>query len=337
MKNISKPVVCLDIGSYAIKVVELSRSKEGTHVERAAILPVTSLSNESVSKVLRALFDKWSPLPRHLRISVKGPSLLVRRIQLPKMTPGELKSAIRFEAEGQIPFSIEDCILDFQILNEVSQENKINVLLVAAKKDFIQQKLDLLAELGLKPEVIDLDVFCLVNAFGILGGEDSSGTYGLLNIGHQISSFAIIHEKLPLFIREIPYGGFQVTKALAELKGISETAADEMKLVALPQHLEDIRSATQKGFESLLEELKHSIDFFENDTGVNLKTIWMGGGGALAAGASEELSKELERQVSLWNGATKMSALEDTTAELLKTNAYQFDVVLGLALRGTAD
>ena len=325
--------VGLDIGCYSVKCVELSRSKDSILLHRVTILPVSDSSPPNFAKVLGVLFNPTTPPPKHLRISVKGPSLLMRRLELPLMTPTELKGAIRFEAEGQIPFSIEDCVLDFQILNQRPQENKMNVLLVAAKKDFIQRRLDMLTGLGMKPEVIDVDIFCLVNAFEVLSGHEGDKTYGLLNIGHQVSSFAIIHEGVPFFVREIPYGGFHVTKALAELKGISETHADQMKIAAAREDAAAIGSATEKGFESLVEELKHSIDFFENDMGEELKFIWTSGGGALATGAADFFSKTLEKQVSLWDNTKKMDGFGDIDVSFLRNHSHELNVALGMVLR----
>lgn len=334
MKHKAVTAIGLDIGSYSIKCVELSRTKDAIELHRVTILPVSDSSDSSYLKVLRLMFSQQTPsLPKHLRISVKGSSLLMRRLQLPLMTPGELKSAIRFEAEGQIPFSVDDCILDFQILNEIPEENKMNVLLVAAKKDFIQKRIDLLLGLGIKPEVIDLDIFCLVNAFEVLSGHEEDKTYGLLNIGHQVSSFAIIHEGLPFFVREILVGGFHVTKTLAELKGISETEADQMKMARPGEDAAVIETATEKGFESLAEELRHSIDFFENDVDAELKFIWASGGGALAAGAMDFLSKSLEKKVLLWDNTKKMSVFGNIDMPFLREHSHQLNVALGMVLR----
>jgi type IV pilus assembly protein PilM len=326
--------VGLDIGTHTVKCVQMTHDEQSIKLHRVSILPVTGSSKEAVMKTLPLLFETSQPLPKNIRISVKGSSLLMRRIQLPMMTPAELKSAIRFEAEGQIPFSIEDCILDFQILDKDAEKKIMHVLLVAAKKDYIEDRLGLLKNLGVKPEVIDVDIFCLVNAFEMLNNDEQNKTYGLLNIGHEVSSFAIIHEKLPFFVREIPLGGARVTRALMELKGISENEADLLKLSRLPEHLDLLKEATRKGFEALVDELEHSINYFENETEEEIKFVWMSGGGAMSFGAGEILSGGLKREVSLWDNTKKMEVFGDVDHAYLREHSHELNVAFGMVLRG---
>ena len=175
----------LDIGSYSVKCVEMSHTKDAIELHRVTILPLPGISK--LPDVLKAMDLQGA---KHVRISVSGPSVLVRRITLPLMTPAELKGAIRFEAESHIPFPIDDCILDSQILNQPDKKT-MNVMIVAAKKEFIRSRLKVLEDLDVHPELIDMDIFCLLNVFEVLKEKIEEKSYGLLNIGHNLSSFAI--------------------------------------------------------------------------------------------------------------------------------------------------
>ena len=325
----------LDIGSYSIKCVEIANSPDKFKLQRVSILPIDRSSADSVTKALKLIFDQHAPAARRVRISVSsGSSLLTRRIQLPNMTHAELKGAIRFEAESHIPFPIDDCLLDFQILNQTEDKKSMNVILVAAKKDFIQERLKILASAGLTPEVIDVDIFCLVNAYEMLGPEPVDNTFGLLNIGHVSSSFAIIQDRRPFFVREIPFGAQEVNKVLAQMKGISEAEADRVKIERKPETLADLKTAAEKGFAPLSEGMTHSIDYFENETAEELKSIWLSGGGALCPGAPEVLSAELGKQVVLWDNTKKMEIFGDIDQKFLAEHSSELNVALGMVLRG---
>ena len=334
-----EPVIGLDVGSYSIKSVEVSPDS-GAKLRQFSVLNLDSPTPESLQEALKSIVGPYQGRSVRWRISVAGPSLLMRRIQLPVMTPAELKGAILFEAESQIPFPINDCQLDFQILNTQAlpagrqADNKtMNVLLVAAKKDFIQERLKVLSALGVTPETIDADIFCLTNAFEWLGEEAAQKTYGVLNIGHTGSSFAILQDKIPFSMRDIPVGGAEITKQLALAKGISEPDAEKMKIShAAPMH-EELKAATAKGLESLAEEIKHSVDYFENETSEDLKTIWLSGGGALAEDAASVLSEELGRPVQFWDNLKKMEVSGDADKKNLGEQSRVLNVALGMALK----
>lgn len=324
----------LDIGSHSVKCVEITHGDGAIKLHRVLILPVPDNTAKGWAEVLKIIMEPLEPTKR-LRISVSGSSLLIRPISLPLMTPAELKGAIRFEAESHLPFPIDDCILDFQILNRDEAKKSMNVLLVAAKKDFIQDRLKVLAELNIHPELIDVDIFCLINAFEMLGDGQQDKTYGLLNIGHQVSSFAIIQGGQPFFVREIPLGGHSVTKALAEMKGIPDTEADQLKMNRDSPAADSLEEATKRGFEQLVSELNHSIDYFENESGEELHQIWMSGGGALSVGAAEILSKELGKQVSLWDNVKKMEIFGQLDQKYLTDHSAELNVAFGMVLRDT--
>ena len=330
----NKPVsaVGLDIGSYSVKCVELTHTGETVQLHRASILPAKD--PESLKTILKLIFDPSHTTPSRVRIAVSGPSLLVRRITLPTMTVGELKSAIRFEAESHLPFPVDDCVLDFQILGQEPDKKTMHVMLVAVKRDTVAARLELLASLNIHPEIIDADIFCLLNAFEMLGDSGSERAYGLLNIGHRMSSFAILHDRVPFFVREIPFGGAQITQALAEIRQIPEPDADALKHERSAEILDDLRAATQKGFEPLAEQIEHSIDYYENEVGEDLKHLWMSGGAALSYGASEVLSAELEKEVTIWDNIKKIESFENVDQKFLAQHSAELNVAFGMILRG---
>ncbi len=327
--------VGLDIGSYSVKCVEIIQDDKKVGLRSAQIKRLASNSADNLRAALRAIRLGLSSPIKHIRISVSGPSVLIRNVTLPRMTPQELKSAIRFEAERHIPFQINECAVDYQVIGQTSDKVSMKVLLIVAKKDFIDQQLKALSDCDLEPEIIDSDIFCFANAFEKLADDSQAKTYGLLNIGHSLSSFATIHDKQIFFVRETPFGGLGVTKALAEFKKIPEEAAEDKKKRREPELLPDLFWATQKGFEPLVEEMKRSIDYFENEAGEELKEIYIAGGGARSQGACEVLSEELGRKVQLWDKIKKTDIIGHVEPKFLEEHFAELNVAFGLALRGT--
>ena len=331
-------MIGLDIGSYSVKCVELTRVKEKSKdkfvLNQAALLPLGSQSSDDLTTILKPLAGLIQKGKNHVRIVLSGSSLLVRCIQLPVMTQGELKGAIRFEAENHIAFPIDDCILDFQIVNQNAEKKIMNVLLVAAKRDYVQEKLRMLMDLQIYPEIIDVDTFSLVNAFEVLetGAGPDEKTRALLNIGHRVTSLAILHEKLPLFVREIPMGAAAITKVVAEAKSLSEADANVLKEETRPELLEEIKGFTQKGLESLVEEVKRSLEYFENEIQTQVPSVYLSGGGSLGPGAAEGIASELGKKVVAWDGR-KIESAPGADRKTFEDNAALFNIALGLALR----
>lgn len=322
----------MDIGSHAIKCVEAVLEGGRWKITQAALEPVSGTTKTALTESLKKLFAQKTFSTKKVRISVSGPSLLIRRILLPKLTPAELKGAIRFEAESHIPFPIDDCILDFEILDLTPDKKQMNVMLVAAKKELVLERLQCVTDVGLEAELVDTDIFCVANAFEALTPE-AEPLYGLLNLGHQTSSFVIVQNKRPFYVREIAWGGREVTKALAEIRGLAESDAEKIKMANAEADRPDIAKATQRGIELVGAELRHSIDYFENESGETLKWIGLSGGTSALPHLAQPLSEELGKELAPWNPVKNVEVVSPADPALLAARGCEFAVALGLALR----
>jgi type IV pilus assembly protein PilM len=335
IKGKSLSVVGLDIGSYSIKHVEVEIEDSKTRLIRVSVLPISDASTGTAAKALALLVDKNPLVNKRVRIAVSGGgSLLIRRIQLPNMTRSELAGAIRFEAESHIPFPIDECEVDFQILGQTEDKKSIHVMLVAAKKELINERLKLAAAVNCVPEIIDVDIFCLINAYEVLGQAGAENMFGLLNIGHLTSSFAIVRNHQPFFVREIPHGALGITQALMQAKGITQSEAQRMKSEPAAEGRAELQAALEKGLEPLIEEMRHSIDYVDNDTGEELKTVWLSGGGALCPGSAQTLSDGLGIQASLWDNTKRLEVFGGVDQKYLSAHSLELNVALGMVLRG---
>ena len=319
----------LDIGSVSVKYVQVLKTKQGTQLHRAALTPLSADMD-----VRQALEKMGLSSTGHVRSSLSGPSVIIRRVSMPLLSAGELQGAIRFEAENHIPFPIDECVLDYQVLNRDTAKKQMNVMLTAAKRDILDTRYRLLSELKMNTEIIDLDIFCLINAFETLNPNHGETQYGLLNIGHNMSWFVILSATDPVFVREIGCGGAHVTKALAEVKTVSETEAEDLKIKKPAGEEANLKSATQKGFEPLSEEIRRSIDYVENESKQEVKKIYVSGGGALAADTLETLSAQTGKTASFWDSAKNLTILPEADVAFVRDHSIELAIALGLAVRG---
>src|SRR5881296_4360500 len=183
LRKSSKAVVGLDIGSSAVKAVELKPSGKGYKVTAVGIEPVPPdsivdgaiIDGTAVADAIRRLFENKAFKTKEVAASLSGNAVIVKKISLPVMTEAELAESIYWEAEQYIPFDIQDVNLDYQILDAgTGEEGKgtMDVLLVAAKKEKIADYTGVISQAGRVPVVVDVDAFAMQNAYEINYGLD---------------------------------------------------------------------------------------------------------------------------------------------------------------------
>lgn len=328
-------VTGVDIGAYSIKCVSLIRKKDFFELTHAGYYLVGNTGPSELSAIFKPYFDADPTLKKKVRFSLSGPQVVVRRITLPIMTHAELKDAIRFEAESHIPFAIDECVLDFQILNQIPNQPMMNVLLGAARLEYVQERIRFLSDLNIQPDWADLDSFCLINAFELFSDRPISESHGLLNIGHRGSQFVIIQQGLPYAVREIPRGGQDLTRALSETKVIEMTDAEKLKHDASGAAASDeMKTLLSSVMEPLAQELKNSVEAFEAETNEKIGWIGLSGGGARVAGLDVFLSESLGKRVTSWNNLSKIKSPKGDLPVDFANRASEYVVALGAAATG---
>jgi type IV pilus assembly protein PilM len=205
--------VGLDIGSSTVKAVEISPRKNRefdlTHLGVAslpaeAIVQGAFLNSSAIVDAIREAVDTGKIKTKQVAAAVSGHSVIVKRVSLPAMSRAELDEQIRWEAEQYIPFDVNEVNLDFQILDEASSEGQMDVLLVAAKKDLIDDYVQVITEAGLIPAVIDVAAFAVENAFEQNYETPPGQRVALVNVGAQVVNINVIQSGIP-----DPLGGFR--------------------------------------------------------------------------------------------------------------------------------
>ena len=227
--------VALDIGSSSIKMVEAAVDKSGYRVLNLGILPLpeNAIQNNMVVDaapvvdVIRRLMLENGVKSKQVISAVPGRAVIMKKVQMPKQEPAELEANIEFEAQNIIPDSLQNVNLDYQVIHEADDGNKMDVLLVAVKKEIINSYADVIAEAGLIPAVMDVDYFALENMYEAnYRGEGATGVVALIHIGAQYTSITLLQGGVSIFTGDLSLGGAYFTENLARQLGIGVVAAD---------------------------------------------------------------------------------------------------------------
>ena len=220
----TKGIVGLDIGSHAVKLVAI-KAQRGDQPFELTHFGVAELPSESivegavvrpadVAQVIRDLLSNNKVKTGQVATAVSGHAVIVRRVTMPRMDEEELRESIQWEAEEYIPFDVDDVNLDFAILDEDEAKNEMDVVLVAAKRDRIEEFMAVIEESGRTPVVVDVDAFALQNAFELNYPERQHEDVALLNLGASVINVAVLEEGRPAFWRDITLGVRQYVAAL---------------------------------------------------------------------------------------------------------------------------
>ena len=331
-----RSLIGLDIGARSVKAVELTWS--GGPVITGfgfAELP----SPDAVPDTVARLFKENEFHTRRVVTAVSGKSVIVRYLTMFKMSPDDLKNAIRYEADKYIPFDVEEVVLDckpFEApgLGEVGP-NEMRVLLVACKRALVDEQLRVLVGLGLQPEIVDLDVFALGNAFETTMRSIPEGekVRALVDVGASKTSVNVMRAGASLFTREIHAGGDAFTQAIANRLGLKDPEAEALKRRPGDQ-TERVRAAVTSAVDDLGTEVRLSFEYFENQFDRGVDEVLLSGGGARLAGIADDLARIVSRPTAAWDPTGDLPIAADRVdADALREHSGELAVAVGLASR----
>lgn len=353
----ARGILGLDIGSHSIKVMELKEAKGGAwkllkfglhKLPAEAIVDGAIMNSAAVVEGIRDLVARHKIKTRDVTTSISGHSVIIKKITLPVMTEDELSESIQWEAEQYIPFSINDVNLDTQILSVNEDSGQMEVLLVAAKKDIIQEYTAVIAEAGLKPLIMDVDCFAIENTYDLSETMEPNEVVALVNIGASLININILNNGVTAFTRDINMGGNQFTEEIQKQLNVSYEEAEALKLggnisstqstteAIVPQEVGAILRSTS---EAVSLEIQRSIDFYlATAAGTSLNKVVLSGGTAKVAGLREALETTLNAKVEMADPFRNITFNPkefdpDYLADLAPLSA----IVCGLALRRLGD
>ena len=335
-----KSLVGLDIGSSEVKAVELT--DVGDHLVITGFgrskIPSKEGVNEAISEALRRSGIKT----KRVATAVSGRSVIVRYINMVAMSDEELKSALRYEADKYIPFELDEVVLDCARLEDPNEapgsKKEMKVLLVAVKRNLIEEHVQTIQSLGLVPTVIDVDSFALGNAFELNSlnsprVDDDKKVIALVDIGAVKTNINILKANTSYFSREVYLAGNDFSESIARRLGVDQVEAAEMKVNPEGRE-ESIEESILPVLDDLGNEIHLSFDYFENQFDHEVDEVYISGGSAALPGLKTSFERIFDRRIYFWDPTENLEIRSDRIdVQELKEHKGQLAIAVGLASR----
>jgi type IV pilus assembly protein PilM len=349
--SVNNGYVALDIGSSSIKMVEAAVDKGGYRILHLGILPLPEqaiqnnmvVDSKPVVDVIRRLIQENGVKSKQVISAVPGRAVIMKKVQMPKQEPAELEANVEFEAQNIIPDSLQNVNLDYQIVNQADDGNRMDVLLVAVKKEIVNSYAEAIEEAGLTPSVIDVDYFALENMYEAnYGDQANNGVVALIHIGAQYTSITLLHKGISIFTGDLSLGGAYFTDTLARQLAVGIEAAEAYKATGIldGNKQSDFEATLQSSSEELAEEVRRTVSLYgavPSDDGDGLKTIYLSGGGAKLAGLRAILEERMGVPARLSEPFRAFNVHKSIDREYLLDSAPYFAVGAGLSIRRPGD
>lgn len=336
----------LDIGSHTTKMVDLARNRGRYELKALGLGMVPAecivdkdiMDSETVVDTVKNLRDNLKARARGTATSVAGHSVIVKKAELPLMTQSELEMTLMEEAEQYIPFDINDVYLDFFILGEsLERSDMMDVLFVASKKEMVDDYSSAIRNAGLKPMVVDVDVFALETMYQMNYPDAIESIVALVDVGASMININVLKDGTSIFARDISMGGRQLTERIQREFGVSYERAENIKCGSNIDgiDLERINYIFKMSCETFVQEIRRTLDFFLSTmVNENIEKIYLSGGCARTPGLINLMKKQMDMPVEMINPFNTIAWDEKLfDPAYMDYIAPQMAVAVGLALR----
>lgn len=346
--GIKNNLVGLDIGSRILKAAEIVETKRGYRLRKFCTIDIppgliedgTINDGEKIAEYIRKLFKDNKLTENNVALSIGGFSVIVKKIYVQKMDESKLQETIQFEAEQYIPFDISDVNLDFQIIGEnENNPNQMSVFLVAAKKEMVNEYLNLVQIAGLNPCIVDVEAFALQNIFEF-NYDETNDNIALIDIGASKTSLNILKGFSSLFMRDVSLGCGQINQKIVSLAGCTLDEAEQIKFGSQNDKVstDDLKEIVSSVVSGWCTEIKRALDFFYSTyPDDSITKIILSGGGANIKDFRQLLSMETSAEVELIDPFNKLELADNLDSTYLEKIAPQAAISMGLALRRIDD
>ncbi|MCL2625873.1 MAG: pilus assembly protein PilM [Cystobacterineae bacterium] len=349
-----KPAIGLDIGSTSIKLVGLKKQRNRYVLEHFGIkyippetivegaLMNSSVIMQSIQELVRELRIKR----KEVAIGIGGNSVIIKKLTMPTMSHFELEETIGAEMQQYIPFDAKDVFVDTFILPRKEDEatKQMDVVLVAAKKEIVNDYLSIVGESGLKPVVVDVDVFAIQNCFHTNYGVNENDTIALINMGAEVVGINIIRKGISEFTRDIHIGGQQFTEEIQKQFNVSFDEAEILKSSVYESQIDvsaqkQIQASIGKIAEQVAGEIQRSLDFYSGSYGdSHFSKVYVSGGAAKTPRLIQAIQDRTRTQTEMIDPFKGIHIdSKRFNHEFIEKMGMLGTVAVGLALRSPGD
>jgi type IV pilus assembly protein PilM len=343
--------VALDIGSSSIKMVETSIERSGYRVRSLGVLPIAVdavqnnmvVNTKLVADTIRSLIQENRVKSTQVVSAVPGRAVIMKRIEMPMQEEAELEANIEFEANNVIPERMENVNLDYQVVNASAGGSKLDVLLVAVKKEIVNSYTEAIEEAGLKPVIMDVDYFAMENMYEAnYSAEPAGGMVGLIHIGSRYTSVTLLQNGMSTFTSDLPFGGDDFNVSLKRDLNLSSEAAETAKITGMVDGKQgfDIEAMLRPISENLAEEIRRTVTLYGTvgaEEGDGLKSIYLSGGSAQTLGLRAILEQQLAVAVRMAEPFRGFTLDKKIDRHFITEAAPAFAVGAGLSIRRPGD
>lgn len=331
----------LDIGSSAVKVVQLREAGDGYALGALAVVPLppNTIAEGTINDpptVIAAIKDAVAAAgvtSRDAVIGICGRELIIKKIQIPEVPDKELAGAVQLEAEHHIPFAADEVFLDHHVVG--THDGTMDLILVAVKKAKVTEYAGVVEEAGLVPAVVDVDGFAVENQYELNASDAAEEAVALIDIGASVMKTNVTRGGVSIFARDIPFGGNRYTEAIASVLSLSFEEAEAAKLSGSADPA-TIAPAIESVSRELALEVQRTFDYFASTAeSERIGKIVLSGGCAQLPGLTEYLTSTWGIPVETAQPFSRIDA--SSFADQVAAAGTSLAVAVGLALRRPGD
>lgn len=341
----NKNLIGVDITSTSVKMVEIIRQQGLFHLKEYGIEPLLqgqvvdkSIADaEAVGDAVNRNLSKHNFSSKTAATAVSGSAVISKLIDMEtNMSDIERESQIRLDADQYIPYPLSEVNIDFEVqgASEVSPDMS-KVLLVAARSEIVEQRVDALAIGGLDTKVMDVESYAIERAFQLivdsLPGQPTN--VAMVDIGHNQTTLYIAQNGEFTYSREQLFGGQQLTESIQNRYGLNyEEATLNKRTMSLP---DDYYNTVLTPFlDAVVQQITRSLQFyFSSSQNHHVEHIILAGGSASIPGLASMVEQKLGSRTSIANPFLNMTISNHINTDALIMDAPSLMAACGLALR----
>ena len=321
-----KKSLAIDLGTSSVKGLSLTKTARGVEITNLSFSPISVPAEERKKvwkKTVQAFVKETGAT--NITLSLPGREVLVRFISFPPVEPGKIKSMLRYEVQHQLPFPLDAVVWSYQIL---SQKEKIDLLVGAVKKEMVNKRLDLFADIKVEINFVDCDAFALLNLLRFSPNFEKDKTIAFLELGAESSNLLICHNE-QMLIRSLTISGNTFTTTIGEVSNTDFPEAEEKKI----KEGKEMFSTLSSVLENLITEIQNSIDYWRfTQKGPEIKELLLAGGSSKLTGLKDFFTEKLRIETTLFNPFANIS-YSPQFKEIVERENPRLAVAVGLALR----
>jgi len=341
--------VGLDIGNFSLKLAKIVHGRDGKRLVALGIqeLPPGTIEGSEIRnrgaliEAISTLVNKCDPSIVEVVISMSGHGIISDRMTFSTESGENTEELILWQAAQRSPFDVDDITLDYTILRRDDPKKEIEVFMVGARNQIMQNYIDLLYDAGLKPVVVDVDAFAVANCYYLSCAEGApKGTIALVNVGHDLTGVTFIKDGLLHSTRDISTAGTFFNTVLQRNLGV--TAEEAAAIIKGRTNRAMDLSVLWQSIEYAAEELSSGIDlafsYFKSvEKSDAIDRIVLSGGGAYIPNIVPFLEKRHDTIVQLSNPLAYLSFDQGLFGNLNPQSISSLlTVAIGLGLRNVA-